>query len=41
MAEDVATEWPEAEEQQGMNPVGKQSNESVPSAIQGFAPRGV
>jgi hypothetical protein len=34
MAEDVATEWPEAEEQQGINPVGGQSDDSVVSAIE-------
>jgi outer membrane lipoprotein SlyB len=43
MAEDVATEWPEAEEQQGINPVGSISDRSTPSAVsgtrQGFAPQ--
>ena len=33
MAGDVATEWPDAEEQEGTNPVGKQSDESVPASL--------
>ena len=33
MADDVANEWPEMGEQEGINPVGKQSDESTTSAI--------
>jgi hypothetical protein len=43
MAGDIGTEWPEEEEQEGINPVGKQSDESDPAAVsgarQGFAPQ--
>ena len=33
MAGDVAAEWPDAEEQEGQNPVGKQSDEAVPASL--------
>jgi hypothetical protein len=34
MADDIGNEWPEAEEQEGINPVGGQSDDSVVSAIE-------
>ena len=35
MADDIGTEWPDEEEQEGINPVGGISDRSVPSVVSG------